>query len=242
MHPERKRSGDAHLLYDADATPGITSDHFEPGWWETKKAVIAHAPGRGQVCFVRADPVVWALRHYRRGGWMARLTDDLYFWHGLENTRPWREWKLTATLHEQGLPVPRPIAARVSRTGLFYRGDLITQRIESAQTLADLLRTQALSLDGWRQLGAMLRRFHDAGVRHDDINARNILCNAGLHDANSSFHLIDFDKAAVVTPGTWREQNLARFRRSLEKFKTNTPGFHFEITDWTVLLSGYAAV
>jgi 3-deoxy-D-manno-octulosonic acid kinase len=165
---------------------------------------------------------------------MARLTADLYFWRGLEITRPWREWKLTANLHSQGLPVPQPIAARVSRAGLFYRGDLITRRIEPAQTLADLLSAKQLPPDGWQRLGTMLRRFHNAGVRHDDINARNILV-----DGSGAFHLIDFDKAAIVGSGAWREQNLARFRRSLEKFVRLSPRFHYTETDWAAFLNGY---
>lgn len=234
MRPETIQSGKATILCDADAAPGLTLDHFEPGWWESQRAVIGRATGRAQVYFVQAQTGVWALRHYQRGGWMARLTEDLYWWSGLENTRPWREWKLTAALHQQGLPVPQPIAARVSRSGLFYRGDLITRRIESAQTLADLLAAQPLSPDGWRRLGLMLRQFHDAGVQHDDINARNVLVNP-----SGAFYLIDFDKAAVVNPGAWRDQNLARFRRSLEKFARLSPRFHFVEGDWTALLDGY---
>lgn len=236
MRVETAQAGENYLLFDADSAPGITNDHFDPAWWEARKAVVGRAPGRGQVCFVRAGQQEWALRQYRRGGWMARLTEDSYWWSGLENTRPWREWKLTAELHRQGLPVPQPIAARVRRAGMFYRGDLITSRIESAQPLADILAAEPLTLHGWRQLGQTLRRFHDAGVRHDDINARNILM-----DAAGGFHLIDFDKAAIVTAGSWREQNLQRFRRSLEKFKSKLPSFRFQEADWTALQAGYDA-
>lgn len=238
MRPEIIQSGNAAILYDADAAPGITQNHFETSWWQAKQAVLGAAPGRASVAFVRADKgLVWVLRHYRRGGLTGRVIVDTYFWNGLEQSRPWREWKLTAALHEQGLPVPQPIAARVSRAGLFYRGDLITRRIEPAQTLADLLAAQPLPLDGWRQLGAMLRRFHDAGVRHDDINARNI-----LQDAKGGFHLIDFDKAAIVAPGAWRQRNLARFRRSLEKFVRLSTGFHFAETEWGALMDGYTGM
>ena len=227
--------GPHYVLYDADAAPGITQNHFETSWWQARQAVLGTAPGRASVAFVRADSgSAWALRHYRRGGLTGRVIADTYFWNGLEQSRPWREWKLTAALHEQGLPVPQPIAARVRRSGLFYQGDLITRRIESAQTLADRLAAQPLTQDGWRHIGAMLRRFHDAGVRHDDINARNILL-----DAAGGFYLIDFDKAAVVPAGAWREQNLARFKRSLEKFKTKSPAFRFSEAEWTALIAGY---
>lgn len=218
----------------ADAARGITSDQFDPSWWERGNRLVGHATGRGPVSFVQADTEVWVLRHYRRGGWAARLSADQYLWTGFENTRPWREWKLTAELFRQGLPVPQPIAARVVRSGMFYRGDLITRRIEPAQTLADVLMAEPLTLHGWRQVGAMLRRFHDAGVRHDDINARNVLRGAG-----GEFHLIDFDKAAIVPRGGWMSANLERFRRSLKKFKTRAPEFSFSDADWAALLAGY---
>jgi len=86
----------------------------------------------------------------------------------------------------------------------------------------------------WTALGKMLRRFHDSGVRHDDINARNI-----LRDPQGRFFAIDFDKARLLPSGPWQAQNLARFRRSLEKFKVAGPGFHFEDKDWAALISGY---
>ena len=51
-------------------------------------------------------------------------------------TRSFAEWYLTYHLHRAGLPVPAPIAARYVRHGLFYRADLITQRIENSESLA----------------------------------------------------------------------------------------------------------
>ncbi|MBI2383186.1 MAG: 3-deoxy-D-manno-octulosonic acid kinase [Gammaproteobacteria bacterium] len=234
MRAQSVQVGDAHILYDADAAPDIASQHFDPAWWQQRGDVVGGATGRGAVCFVRGGAAVWALRHYRRGGWMARLSDDRYWWTGLERTRPWREWRLTAALRAQGLPVPEPVAARVVRDGPFYRGDLITRRIEAAEVLADLLHERALPLGDWHRLGGVLRRFQDAGVRHDDINARNVLL-----DAQGRFHLLDFDKARIVPPGPWRERNLARFRRSLHKFARREPRFHFAPAAWEALAQGY---
>jgi 3-deoxy-D-manno-octulosonic acid kinase len=232
------RDGAHHVAYDAAALTEPRTGLFDASHWERAGLVEGRAPGRGSVVFVRggARGEVWALRHYRRGGWLGRLVADSYVWLGLRQTRPWREFQLTAGLHAQGLPVPRPVAAHVARGLLAYRGDLITVRIEGTQTLADALERAALPADQWTQLGRMLRRFHAAGVRHDDINGRNV-----LRDAQGVFHLIDFDKARLLPSGPWQAQNLARFRRSLEKFKATSPTFHFTDADWQALLSGYNA-
>lgn len=230
-------AGRIFLLHDDQAAGVITPDHFEPAWWRARRAEVGSASGRGTVMFVRAPDGdgVWVLRHYLRGGWVARLSRDRYFWTGLESTRAWREWRLTRHLRELGLPVPVPIAARVVRHGLAYSADLITRRIEDAQTLARVLRERALPAEAWQQLGATLRRLHDAGVRHDDINVSNILVHA-----DGNFHVIDFDRAVLIAPGAWREQNLARFRRSLEKHCRLTPSFAFSEVNWNALRTGYA--
>lgn len=230
--------GNEFLLSDPEVSPAITSDHFEPAWWRAQGAALGTATGRGTVMFVRAPDGdgAWVLRHYLRGGRVALISRDRYLWTGLESTRAWREWRLTARLRELGLPVPAPVAARVVRHGPAYTGDLLTRRIEDTHTLADVLRKEPLPAGAWRRLGATLRRFHFAGVRHDDINVSNILVHA-----DGGFHVIDFDKAALVAAGPWRERNLARFHRSLEKHCRLAPGFAFTSADWAALLAGYTA-
>jgi 3-deoxy-D-manno-octulosonic acid kinase len=118
-----------HLVLDPAMAPAVTEDHFEPDWLLRQQLVTGTAKGRGTVYFFRAGPATWVLRRYLRGGWMGRFNRERYAWLGLEHSRPWREWRLLTDLRARGLPVPRPIAARVKRAGLVYRGDLITERI-----------------------------------------------------------------------------------------------------------------
>jgi 3-deoxy-D-manno-octulosonic acid kinase len=233
---ESWQEGRHFVLHDPAALPQPHVGIFDPAHWEAAGAIVGRAQGRGSVAFVRGGQhdQVWALRHYRRGGWVGRIVADRYLWLGLVHTRPWREFRLTRELHDKGLPVPLPVAAHVERGGLLYRGDLITQRIEGAQPLADLLVAGPLPPAHWTQLGRVLKRFHAAGVRHDDINARNV-----LRDARGAFHVIDFDKAQLLPSGAWQAQNLARFQRSLEKFKAASPAFHFAQPEWQALLAGY---
>ena len=130
-------AGPTTILYDDTLVSHADDALFTP----SEHAVAAG--GRGAAWVIRGGEEDWVLRHYRRGGLPARFLADTYIWNGLERTRPWREWRLLAELHSRGLPVPRPVAARVQRKGLGYRGDLITRRIPAAHSLAELLR------EGW---------------------------------------------------------------------------------------------
>ncbi|MBT8144580.1 MAG: 3-deoxy-D-manno-octulosonic acid kinase, partial [Gammaproteobacteria bacterium] len=134
-HDSRATPG-GHLIVASRYAEDFAEGMFEPRYWENANAVTGTAGGRGMVLFVDSGHEQWVLRHYRRGGLMTPVMDDRYFWSGLQNTRAVREFRLLHDLHERGLPVPRPVAARVCRDGLFYRADLLTVRIADARSLA----------------------------------------------------------------------------------------------------------
>ena len=134
--------------------------------------------GRGSAWFIASGARQWVLRHFRRGGFIARLSQDGYVWTGEERVRAFAEWRLLELLARRGLPVPRPVAARYQRTGLRYRCDLITQRIVDAEPLSAALARRALPEPVWRAVGATVARLHGAGVDHADLNAHNILLDA----------------------------------------------------------------
>jgi 3-deoxy-D-manno-octulosonic acid kinase len=209
---------------------------FDPRALAERGAITGQAPGRGSTLFLQLGGRALTLRHFRRGGWMAPLLGDRYLWIGLRRTRATRELALLAQLHSRGLPVPRPVAARVCRAGCVYRGDIITERIAHAQSLAARLGTAALAGRDWRALGSVLRRFHRAGVYHADLNAHNI-----VQDAAGRFYLVDFDRGRLRAPARgWRGRNLARLRLSLDKLTAERHPFYFSDPDWAELLAGYA--
>ncbi|MGB7756986.1 MAG: 3-deoxy-D-manno-octulosonic acid kinase [Salinisphaera sp.] len=211
---------------------------FDVHAWRARHQILREAEGRGAAYFLRAGAeTVWVLRHYRRGGMLAPLNRDRYAWVGASASRPARELRLLAALYNRGLPVPRPVAARaVRRRGVTYTADLITEAIAGTRALADCLGEQALDLSAWQDLGAVIACMHQAGVWHADLNARNVLI-----DGERRFHLIDFDRARFRGDGAWREANLKRFRRSLDKFGGRWATFHFTEDDWQALLAGYRA-
>lgn len=225
------------VLYDADAMPTPSADPFDAAWWRRKNLQTGTATGRGSVAFVRGgiNGEIWVLRNYRRGGFVRHFLKRTYLWRGLDLSRPWQEFHLTANLFAAGLPVPCPVAARVVRTGPVYHGDLITTFIPDSAPLADVLASRELAKQEWADIGTMIRRFHEAGVCHVDINIRNI-----LRDERGGYFLIDFDKASIELPGKWEVKTLARFRRSLNKSVAQDPKVNFRPADWDALMEGYS--
>ena len=118
---------------------------FEPAHWSALGRSTELPGGRGGVAFVETPIGACALRHYHRGGLMARVSLDSYLWLGQSRTRSLREFRLLAELANEGLPVPAPVAARyVIRNGLCYCADLLTRRIAPAHTLSGALGSGAL--------------------------------------------------------------------------------------------------
>ncbi|MFO8045190.1 MAG: 3-deoxy-D-manno-octulosonic acid kinase [Halomonas sp.] len=214
------RAGKIFILYDAERLcdaaaevppgPGL----FDPGHWRDQRRITGEAPGRGATLFLAAGgDREWVLRPYRRGGLIARVSETHYLWTGRERTRAFRELRLTADLHQRGLPVPPPVAAAVTRHGLTYEAALITERIPGARALANRLESDETDETLLREVGRTIRRFHNAGLDHVDLNARNLLV-----DDTDRVWLIDLDRCRLRRPGNWEAANLARLERSLTRF------------------------
>jgi 3-deoxy-D-manno-octulosonic acid kinase len=221
------------ILYEEALTGHAGAAWFSARHWARQKSLRGGTGGgRGDTWIVAGTDGDWVLRHYRRGGWAARLSTDYYLWTGLARSRPWREWRLLYSLYKEGLPVPQPVAARVQRYGLVYRGDLITRLIPDSRSLASHLRASGIEQVPWHAIGACLRRFHDAGVPHADLNAHNILL-----DNRDRVFLVDFDKSVRRQPASgWQQANLHRLWRSLHKLAAPTL---IEGYAWNSLLEGY---
>lgn len=238
----RIESGDATMLYDPSCAGNFGAHWFEPTHWQSCGAIRGTARGRGNTVFFEDAGHQYALRHYRRGGLIARVLADRYRYAGLELSRPWRELQLTHALHVAGLPVPQPIAARVVRAGAWYRGDFITRRLTATRTLAECLTgylAKPLASDTnpaelFAAVGRCIARFHRAGVHHADLNAHNVLI-----DTRGEVFLIDFDRGEIRSPGWWQDANLVRLRRSILKVCDALPAVRFDETLWTALYLAY---
>lgn len=207
---------------------------FEPDFWQRQQAVLGSAKGRGTTWFVRGERVDMALRHYFRGGLFGKLVKDQYWFNTWSACRSMAEFSLLQHLVEQGVRVPRPVAARVCKSGPYYRADLLTEKVPQATDLVARLQQGALSSEQWQAVGDMIRRMHDCRVNHTDLNAHNILL-----DDQEQIWLIDFDKCSIHRGDDgWQEDNLSRLHRSFVK-EVDKAGIHWQESDWQQLLSGY---
>lgn len=223
----------AHLLYD-DALAGRYDRHwFDRAHWESAGARIHSATGRQSVPMLAHGDETWVLRHYCRGGAVARLVYDHYLWLGAERTRSFREWRLLHALHAEGFPVATPVAARALRRGLVYQADIITRLLPDTRPLSAWLLEDETGPVHWRRIGQMLKRFLDRGVDHPDLTAHNILL-----DASGAPFLVDFDNARLRAPGDWAAARLARLERSLRKVAAET-GTDFNPGAWQALEDAY---
>lgn len=231
------RSARSGILYDASILRKPADEIFSKEYWRARNALSEIAGGRGSVALLHREQGDWVLRHYKRGGWAAKVSADGYLWMGADRTRCFREWRLLAELHRRELPVPRPIGARFVRQGLVYRADLITERLPNAQTLTEAVSGAALSRADWAAVGKTIAAFHRHGVHHADLNAQNILIVAA--PASPRVYVLDFDQGRLRARGAWEQAVLARLRRSLDKVKRRHSEANFSEQEWEWLLAGY---
>ncbi|HLF11540.1 MAG TPA: lipopolysaccharide kinase InaA family protein, partial [Gammaproteobacteria bacterium] len=103
--PRLLKTANGALLYDAARRETARDQWFERDYWQRTGAITHETAGRGSVLVVKHGAETWVLRHYHRGGLVARLIDDHYVWLGVERTRAFREWRLLTGLRSAGLPV-----------------------------------------------------------------------------------------------------------------------------------------
>jgi len=227
------------ILYDASRLSKPDEALFSRSHWASLGALEEIAGGRSSIAVLNVGAargesagIRWVLRHYRRGGLIAKLSQDSYLWAGAARTRSFAEWRLLAELRRRGLPVPAPIAARYVRSSLTYRADLITELLSGTRTLADAITGHDLPEAGWRAVGKTIGAFHCQGVHHADLNANNILLAGGKPEV----YVLDFDRGRIEARGAWEQTVLARLRRSLEKITSQRADVRFGEQQWQWLI------
>jgi hypothetical protein len=159
------------------------------------------------------------VRHNRHGGLLAPLTRDLF----LPPTRAPRELETARRLAELGVATPEALMYGVSPAlALFRRADVVTREIEGGRDLSELIAGDASDAErsaAWAATRALLRAMLSAGVRHHDLNVKNVLI-ARAQDGVRAY-LLDVDRVTFAAPGAdaVRTGNLERLRRSARKWR-----------------------
>jgi 3-deoxy-D-manno-octulosonic acid kinase len=184
---------------------------FDPGYWGDNAVPVTQG-GRGSAWFLLSKAGDLVLRHFCRGGVPGRFIRRDYVYTRADAVRSFAEFRLLHKLFRKGLPVPEPVAAGYSRRGqLFYHAAIIVRRISGATPLSEFASPSCVS--SWHAAGACVRRFHDAGVFHADLNCMNIL-------VSDQIYLIDFDRGRLMPSGRggdWKAANISRLERSVNK-------------------------
>jgi 3-deoxy-D-manno-octulosonic acid kinase len=238
MRSSIQQDGAAFILADADLPEALGPEQFDPEWWAKREAAEPLIGGRGGITSLHVQAIYpalhgsWILRHYRRGGYVARMLGDLYLSGTPAMSRAFREWQLLARCTRLELPVPRPVAACVMTVGPFVRQDLITWQIPDAVALSAAL-DRGDEVD-WRSVGVAIGRCHAAGLDHADLNAHNLMLSP------QGVMVLDLDRGRLRTPAKpWQQANLQRLRRSLEKL-ARIAGRQVAEADWDALLEGHS--
>ena len=224
-------------LYDDNEIENFSQDLLDSDYWQSNNQVVGTAQGRGTTWFIEVDNKQWVLKHYYRGGLIGKFNKDSYLFSNYGNTRATKEFELLNQLRDLNLPAPKPIACRVIKSGLFYKADILTERVCNAQDLISLLIKQSVNANLWHNIGKTIKAFHDHDVYHHDLNIHNIL----IDDQNKVW-LIDFDQGEVRADSTnWKEENMSRLLRSFNKEKNKLEALHWQANEWDLLLTGYTS-
>ena len=239
LTPFREGLGYGAILFDRARLRQAGVEHALPEWFDPQHwgshAHPVSSGGRGAAWFVDGPFGGAVLRHYLRGGLVARISRDRHLWRGNDRVRSFAEFRLLRALRAKQLPVPAPIAAYYVRKGHRYRAAILLERLEHVHTLAHRANTPGDSAP-WESAGRLIARFHRAGLDHADLNAHNLL----FDDAGNGW-MIDLDRSVLRIPATtWREKNLARLKRSLLKLRGDRDTSDVE-RDFERLIGAYEA-
>lgn len=193
-------------------------------------------------------------KRYRHGGILGPILGA--FQAG--PSRAFRELKALECARRRGVPAPAPLAAGHAAGGipLARREFLITAEVRPGRTLRrwldrlppdpppEVARERNEILEA---LGRAIRRLHDAGIHHRDLQLRNVILEAippserppGAAAAHRPV-LVDFDRARryPAVPGRVRIRALARLLRSAAKGRAQ--GLPVRPVDGLRILRAYA--
>ena len=177
--------------------------------------------GRG-VAYAVALPATGVravVRHNRHGGLLAPLTGDLF----LPPTRAPLELDIAIRLRALGVATPEVLMYGVSPAFVaFSRADVVTREVEHGRDLATYLSRETSADErsvAWSATRELVRTMRDAGVRHHDLNVKNVLLAPAASGLTAI--LLDVDRVTFHAPGDTgaTAANVARLLRSARKWR-----------------------
>jgi len=160
------------------------------------------------------------VRHNMRGGWMAKISSDLF----LLPTQGYRELLASLRLRAAGVSTPEVLAyVSYPKNLMLRRSDVATREIPNGHDLSVALARvtdhdhRIMVLDA---IVKLLQALTHAGAHHQDLNLKNILLTAG-EGPGLDAHVLDVDRVRFSSQGSplVAKANLDRLFRSLRKWR-----------------------
>ena len=220
---ERFEVGGARVVAAAGCASGIRGVLEKEGLYEFAARQPDAIPlvGRAPVFAVDLPGCGRAVvRHNMRGGWMAKLSKDLF----VLPTRGFRELVASLRLRASGVSTPEVLAyVSYPKNLLLRRSDVATREIPNGHDLSVALMKvtdhdhRVMVLEAVVKL---LRALTGAGAYHQDLNLKNVLLTAG-EGPGLDAHVLDVDRVRFSSPGSplVAKANLDRLIRSLRKWR-----------------------
>ncbi|WP_406547158.1 3-deoxy-D-manno-octulosonic acid kinase [Succinimonas sp.] len=216
---------------------GVTEQELERycdvSQYESSGKVVQVFIGRGRTYLVNdQEGRRIIIRHYYRGGMMAKLLKDKFLCFSATADRSVQEYDLLLRMRAMGLHVPTPVLARVTRSGLFVKNDIITKEITGARNIGKILSERRLADEEILKIGDSIGTLFRAGIYHSDLNINNLL----LDGADNPW-ICDFDKCEMtsITPRRYNEM-VARLKRSFDKESEERSGMMWTERDFEKLV------
>ena len=185
--------------------------------------------GRGAVTRLAApNGKSLLIRQYRRGGVLRYINKEKY----LGPRRPLDEMRICREAAARGVPVAEVVGAIVEARGPFRLCSLVTEEIEDTIDLGEYIcwlpaapprEILAEKRNIIEATARAVRKMHDAGLYHADLQAKNILVRRTTKGVEVFF--IDLDKSVIKEklPERLRARNLRRLNRSIIKIQSALP-------------------
>jgi tRNA A-37 threonylcarbamoyl transferase component Bud32 len=210
-----RRRGPIRVAVRRDWAPALPMDEMLAGAplraWGTP---LAHElQGRAAIEVLETPAGQIVAKTLTRGGLLGGWLPDLF----VDGQRPWREALLAEDLAGLGCPTPPVVAVRSTASALgLSRLELATARVDGARDLLDALFADEDPRPLVRLTGQALRKLHDGGLRHRDLQVKNLLIP---RDPEDGVVVIDLDRCALgaALDDEERVASLTRFARSLVK-------------------------
>lgn len=214
---------DIYAVFRDDVTEACRRFLMRP--WQRTLMRAPDAPvGRIPLEILAKDDEQYLKRWHVHGGVFGPFLGSLF----LGASRPFRELRAAVYAVASGLATVEPLGICVWRVrGPIYRTALMTRRAYGSTNVPEHISRRGQLDAAYRhrlieRMATAVRRMHDAGLFHADLNLMNILVRQepGSSTDEPEILIIDWDKA-LVRPRIGvirRVRNLLRLSRSADKF------------------------